>query len=104
MNYRKAEEEYRTFTVFFKAEKIEYISIRNPSDLLSTYRIEQAMASIGVVADFGVIIPQKILNIFPLGLVNIHPSLLPKYRGPSPVQNAILNGDTSTGVTIIKLD
>mgnify|MGYP001600633928 CR=1 FL=1 len=39
-----------------------------------------------------------------LGAINIHPSLLPKYRGPSPIQTAILNGDTKTGVTFIKMD
>jgi methionyl-tRNA formyltransferase len=44
------------------------------------------------------------LNTFPYGIINIHPSLLPKYRGPTPVQSAILNGDTETGVSIIKLD
>jgi methionyl-tRNA formyltransferase len=44
------------------------------------------------------------LNIFPKGIINIHPSLLPKYRGPTPVQTAILNGDNTTGLTIIKLD
>ena len=89
---------------YCKAKKIEYLSIRKSADLLSLFQIDQTMASIGVVADFGAIIPQKILNLFPYGLINIHPSLLPKYRGPSPVQNAILNGDRRTGVTIIKLD
>lgn len=59
---------------------------------------------LGIVAAYGKIIPKKILDLFPLGLLNIHPSLLPKYRGPSPIQNAILNGDKETGVTIIKLD
>jgi len=44
------------------------------------------------------------MNVFPYGIINIHPSLLPKYRGPTPVQSAILNGDGETGVTIIKLD
>lgn len=89
---------------FCRAKKIEYISIRKSADLLSAYQIDQTMASIGVVADFGVIVPQKILNYFSYGAINVHPSLLPKYRGPSPVQNAILNGDKRTGVTIIKLD
>lgn len=87
-----------------RAKKIEYLSIRKSTDLLSAFQIDQTMASIGVVADFGAIIPLKILNLFPYGVINIHPSLLPKYRGPSPVQNAILNGDKRTGVTIIKLD
>ncbi len=57
-----------------------------------------------IVAAYGKIIPQELLDIPALGALNIHPSLLPKYRGPSPVQNAILNGDNKTGVTIIKMD
>ncbi|MFA5076547.1 MAG: methionyl-tRNA formyltransferase [Patescibacteria group bacterium] len=57
-----------------------------------------------VVVAYGQIIPQTILDIPKYGCLNIHPSLLPKYRGASPVAAAILNGDQETGVTIIKLD
>jgi len=57
-----------------------------------------------VVASYGKIIPQSILDIPKYGALNIHPSLLPKYRGPSPVPATILNGDKETGVTIIKMD
>ncbi len=59
---------------------------------------------LGVLASFSKIIPQEIINLFPKGILNIHPSLLPKYRGASPVQAAIASGDTETGVSIIKLD
>ncbi len=59
---------------------------------------------LGIVADYGVYIPDDVLTFYPKGILNIHPSLLPKYRGPTPVQTAILNGDTTTGVTIIKID
>lgn len=58
---------------------------------------------IGVLSSYGKIVPQKILDLFPLGIINIHPSLLPKYRGPSPIESAILNGDAVTGVSIMKL-
>lgn len=61
-------------------------------------------ADMGVCASFGMIIPKVVLDIFPHGILNIHPSLLPKYRGASPIQTAIANGDTLTGVTIIKMD
>ena len=61
-------------------------------------------APVAILANFGLIIPKDVLDIFPKGILNIHPSLLPKYRGPTPVQTAILNGDKETGVTIIKLD
>ncbi len=57
-----------------------------------------------LVASYGKIIPQEILDLPTHGTLNIHPSLLPKYRGPSPLETAILNGNDETGVTIIKLD
>ncbi len=57
-----------------------------------------------VVAAYGKIIPKGVLDIPKRGALNIHPSLLPRWRGPSPVQYTILNGDTETGVTIIKMD
>jgi methionyl-tRNA formyltransferase len=58
----------------------------------------------GVVAGFGKIIPKNIFNNFEKGLIGIHPSLLPKYRGPNPIREVILNGENETGVTIFLLD
>lgn len=58
---------------------------------------------IGVLVSFGRIIPQNIIELFDGGIVNVHPSLLPKYRGPSPIEAAILNGDAKTGVSIMSL-
>src|SRR3989344_5068152 len=57
-----------------------------------------------VVVSYGKIIPKEILDLPKYGTINIHPSLLPKYRGPSPIVAPILNGDSYTGVTIIKID
>lgn len=57
-----------------------------------------------VVAAYGLILPQAVLDIPEYGCINIHPSLLPKYRGPSPVTSAILAGDEVTGVTFMLLD
>ncbi len=57
-----------------------------------------------VVADYGKIIPKNILDIPKFGALNIHPSLLPRHRGATPVQNTILLGDEKTGVTIILMD
>lgn len=65
--------------------------------------VNKLSADLGIVAVYGKILPKKILNHFPLGVLNVHPSLLPKYRGPSPIRTAIANGDEETGVTIIKL-
>lgn len=89
---------------YSKTKKIEFLSVRKKADLITSYKIQGTGADLGVVADFGLIIPEETMQFFNMGMINIHPSLLPKYRGPSPVQNAILNGDTKTGVTIIKLD
>ncbi|MDB5159874.1 MAG: Methionyl-tRNA formyltransferase [Candidatus Saccharibacteria bacterium] len=58
---------------------------------------------IGVLSSYGKIIPQAIIDLFTPGIINIHPSLLPLYRGPSPIETAIANGDTQTGVSIMKL-
>lgn len=59
---------------------------------------------LGVLAAYGKIIPQNLIDLFPLGILVVHPSLLPRYRGASPVQAAILSGDKETGVSIIKMD
>ena len=58
---------------------------------------------VGVLVSFGRIIPQEIIDLFTPAIVNVHPSLLPKYRGPSPIESAILNGDEKTGVSLMKL-
>lgn len=58
----------------------------------------------GVVAAYGAILRKNVLAIPPLGYLNIHPSLLPLHRGPTPVAGAILAGEPETGVTIIRLD
>ncbi len=61
-------------------------------------------AELGVCAAYGKIIPKKIIDLFKFGILNIHPSLLPKYRGASPISAAIESGDIETGITIIKMD
>jgi methionyl-tRNA formyltransferase len=60
-------------------------------------------AEAGVLVAYGRIVPQKLIDLFPFGIINIHPSLLPKYRGPSPIESAIANGDESTGISIMAL-
>lgn len=64
----------------------------------------QVHADLGILAAYGEIVPQEILNLFPQGILNVHPSLLPKWRGASPVQASIIDKNKETGVTIIKLD
>ncbi|MDO4773947.1 MAG: methionyl-tRNA formyltransferase [Candidatus Saccharibacteria bacterium] len=58
----------------------------------------------GVLVAYGKIIPQSIIDLFTPGIINVHPSLLPRYRGPSPIEAAIANGDSETGVSIMQLD
>ncbi|HEY1663931.1 MAG TPA: methionyl-tRNA formyltransferase [Verrucomicrobiae bacterium] len=57
-----------------------------------------------VVVAYGQILPQAILDLPKAGCINVHTSLLPKYRGASPIQSALLNGESETGVTIMKMD
>ena len=59
---------------------------------------------LGVVAQYGLIIPERVLNLPKMGIINVHTSLLPRYRGASPIQTALMNGETQTGVTIMKMD
>ena len=58
---------------------------------------------IGILVSFGKIIPESVLNAPKFGIFNVHPSLLPKYRGASPINRALENGDKKTGVTLMKL-
>jgi methionyl-tRNA formyltransferase len=57
-----------------------------------------------VVVGYGQIIPQSVIDLAPLGIINVHGSLLPRYRGAGPIQWAILNGETRTGVTTMRID
>lgn len=66
--------------------------------------IRDVQPDVAIVVAYGRMIPDSILNIPSRGAVNLHPSLLPRHRGPSPVQTAILNGDKHTGATIMLLD
>jgi methionyl-tRNA formyltransferase len=58
---------------------------------------------VGILVSYGKIIPKSTLELFTPGIINVHPSLLPKYRGPSPIESAIANRDNKTGVTIMLL-
>jgi len=66
--------------------------------------IDEIKPDFAIVAAYSQIIPKEILKIPQLGTIGVHPSLLPKYRGASPIQNAILNGDEITGTTLYLMD
>jgi len=76
--------------------------IRKNEEFINTIR--DLKPDIICVVAYGKILPKAILEIPKLGCVNIHPSLLPKYRGPAPIQWAVLNGDKQTGVSIMYLN
>lgn len=61
-------------------------------------------ADLMIVLAYGLILPQAVLNIPKLGCINIHASILPRWRGAAPIQHAILAGDTETGITIMQMD
>lgn len=87
------------------AEKLG-IPVHQPTKLndgtFEAWLREQA-PEVCTIAAYGRILKQPLLDVPPQGFLNIHPSLLPKYRGPSPIRSAILNGDTETGVSIMRL-
>lgn len=66
-------------------------------------KITQFNNPVGVLVSYGKIIPQSIIDLFTPGIINVHPSLLPRYRGPTPIESAIANGDSKTGVSIMQL-
>jgi methionyl-tRNA formyltransferase len=81
--------------------------------LLQPDRIREASAAaalaelrptVGVLADYGQIVPSSVLDLPERGILNVHPSLLPRHRGASPIPAAILAGDPETGVTLIRMD
>lgn len=67
-------------------------------------RLRQLQPTVGVLFAFGRLLPPAVVAAFPRGILNIHPSLLPRYRGPSPVAQAIADGATETGVSVMLLD
>ncbi len=90
--------------------KRESLSLNIPLIEIESFKDEHAR-QIGelrpdllVVASFGLIIPRWFLELPAIGAVNVHPSLLPRYRGPSPIQWAIWNGEKETGITFMKMN
>jgi methionyl-tRNA formyltransferase len=84
------------------------IPVRTPARLRTVTEEHEAFAALNldlaVVAAYGLILPQPILDAPRLGCLNIHASLLPRWRGAAPIQRAILAGDRETGVTIMRMD
>ncbi|MBK8908452.1 MAG: methionyl-tRNA formyltransferase [Rhodospirillales bacterium] len=83
------------------------VPVRTPRSLEAPAEqeaIEALAADVGVVAAYGLILPKPVLDAPRLGCVNVHASLLPRWRGAAPIQHAILAGDAESGVTIMQMD
>ena len=91
----------KQFAVSHDISVFQPVRIKKPEavEQLKTYE-----ADVFVVAAFGQILSQEILDMPRFGCINIHASLLPKYRGAAPIQWAIINGEEKTGVTIMQMD
>lgn len=76
-------------------------SLRDPA---AVERVRAIGADAMVVAAYGLILPRSVIEAFPLGCINIHASLLPRWRGAAPIQHALLAGDGETGISIMRMD
>lgn len=88
-----------------KAIAMEYgIPVFQPHRIREDYDfVKELKPDLIVTCAYGQIVPQGLLDIPPLGCINVHGSLLPKYRGASPIQQSLINGDAETGVTIMEM-
>ena len=82
----------------FNIPLLEIAQLKN-----SLPQLKQYDAQVGVLAAYGKMVPQAVIDLFRFGIINIHPSLLPQHRGPTPIESAILNGDSETGVSLMQL-
>lgn len=88
------------------AQKMD-LKVAQPTKLTNDFidsTLELKQVGLFIVCAYGRFLPESLLKLPPHGAINIHPSLLPKYRGPSPIQTAILHGDKTTGVSTMLLD
>ena len=96
-----------TATPVAAAARAHGLAVLQPTSLrddASVRAIEALEPALGVLADYGRIVPQAILDLPAHGFLNVHPSLLPRYRGATPIPAAILAGDVRTGVSVIHMD
>jgi methionyl-tRNA formyltransferase len=84
---------------YVKENRIPLLSASKINDKRLLELIKELNPDLGVVANFGQKVPKTVLQSATYGFINFHPSLLPKYRGPNPIQQALLNSETETGVT-----
>lgn len=95
---------FMNFKNFVRHKGLNYIDYDHLDDIFLTNKVKNLNADIAVVCSFNYKIPKVLLESVKDGFINVHPSLLPKYRGPNPYTSAILNGEKETGVTLHFMD
>jgi len=91
-------------SVFAKAKNIPVVKPENLKEKSFIERLKKETADFFLVVDYGNIIPEVVLSLPKSLVLGLHPSLLPKYRGPSPIEYALLKGEAKTGLTIFKVN
>ena len=92
--------------------RVHFLSEKNKIEVFTPYKFDEVVIQeikkqnpdLIIVAAYGKILPEAVLKIPRFGCLNVHASLLPKFRGPSPIQNVILAGEKETGITLIQMD
>ncbi len=80
---------------------IKTFTASTKKELSELFASQPVKSKVGVIIDHGIIMPQSVIDYFPLGIINSHFSLLPQWRGADPISFAILNGDAETGVSLM---
>lgn len=88
---------------YCQLNNIEYYNPAKLKDGFSDFKIANPGLSLGIVASYGQILTEEVLNTFEFGIINWHPSLLPNYRGPTPMQTVLANGDEVSGLSWINM-
>ena len=92
----------KEFALEKNIEVLQPTKVRNNPEFIE--KIKKINPDVICVVAYGKILPQELLEIPKLGCINVHGSLLPKYRGAAPIQWAVINGETSTGITTMYMD
>lgn len=100
---RGRKQKHNPLALFANSNKLLTHMPEDPNEDSFVAAISQLKADILITSAYGKIISNDLLRQFSLGNINIHPSLLPRWRGPSPIQSTILGGDEKTGVTLMKM-
>lgn len=101
---KKSHPTYYNFKNFVEARELNFIDYDKLSDTDFIQRVRALDADIAVVCSFNYKVPKQLLDSVKDGFINVHPSLLPEYRGPNPYSAVIINGESETGVTLHFMD